>query len=84
VTRPTPLLLALLAALCWLAPVPAFAKGKGNGLPCTFGSDCESGNCSFKVCAAKSGSGGKQLGGGVACTFGSDCKSGDCSFGHCK
>ena len=28
-------------------------KQLGNGMACKFSSDCESGNCSFKVCKAK-------------------------------
>jgi hypothetical protein len=43
-----------------------------------------SGNCSFKVCKAKGGSGGKQLGNGASCTFSSDCMSKNCSFKKCK
>ena len=58
-------------------------KGTGNGMSCKFSSDCESGNCSFKVCKAKSGS-SKKLGNGVACKFSSDCDSGNCSFKVCK
>ena len=62
---------------------PAYAdKSLSNGMKCTFDSDCESKNCSFKVC--KSRSGGKQLGNGAACTFDSDCESKNCSFKVCK
>lgn len=59
-------------------------KELGNGVRCTFNSDCESGHCAFKVCKAKSGGGGKQLGNGMACKFNSDCASNKCTFKVCK
>ncbi|MBL8611563.1 MAG: hypothetical protein JNL38_29735 [Myxococcales bacterium] len=58
-------------------------KELGNGVRCTFNSDCESGHCAFKVCKAKSG-GRKQLSNGASCTFNSDCASGHCAFKVCK
>ena len=63
---------------------PAYAdKSLGNGMKCTFNSDCESRNCSFKVCKSKSSS-RKELGNGSSCTFNSDCLSNNCSFKVCK
>ncbi len=58
-------------------------RGLVNGLACTFGSECASGECGFNVCRARSAD-KKNFGNGVACTFGSDCASGDCSFGVCR
>jgi len=67
------------------SPVLSRERGKdlGNGMRCTFGSDCRSGSCVFKVCKAKGG-GKKQLTNGAACTFGSECASGSCVFKACK
>src|SRR5690349_12692447 len=61
----------------------AGGKNLANGVACTFSSDCASGNCTFKVCKAKSG-GAKNLGNGAACTFSSECASGNCTFKVCK
>ncbi len=58
-------------------------KDLGNGMRCTFGSDCKSGNCVFKVCKAKGG-GKKDLTNGASCTFDSECASGSCVFKACK
>ncbi len=58
-------------------------KELGNGMACRVGSDCQSGNCSFKVCKAKSGS-RKALTNGTSCRVGSECESGNCSFKVCK
>jgi hypothetical protein len=57
-------------------------KSLGNGMKCTFDSDCASNNCSFKVCKAKGGN--KDLANGTSCTFDSDCQSKNCSFKVCK
>ncbi|MBX3155144.1 MAG: hypothetical protein KF773_04020 [Deltaproteobacteria bacterium] len=59
-------------------------KDLGNGMKCTFDSDCASRHCSFKVCKAKGGGTKKNLANGVACTFDSDCESRHCSFKVCK
>ncbi len=74
--RVVALVFFLVAVVC----TAAWAKN-GNGVKCTFSSDCESGNCSFGKCASRGG--GKALGNGIACTFSSDCASGNCSFGKC-
>jgi hypothetical protein len=76
-------LTALVFAFIGLLGGTALAKN-GNGLPCTFDSDCASRNCAFKACRARLGSGGKQLANGAACTFDSDCASKNCAFKVCK
>ncbi len=58
-------------------------KELGNGMKCTFNSDCASRNCTQKVCKGK-GSAAKQLTNGAPCKFGSECESGQCTFKVCK
>jgi len=73
----------VLALIAMTGLATAGGKKLGNGVACTFNSDCESNNCSFKVCKSRSGS-KKALTNGAACTFNSDCESNNCSFKVCK
>jgi hypothetical protein len=77
------LVFALVGGLASTASVAVAGKDLGNGSKCTFNSDCQSGNCSFKVCKSKTSS-KKDLANGASCTFNSDCESGNCSFKVCK
>ena len=43
-------LVTLVALVALAGPAAADGKKLGNGIACTFNSDCESNNCSFKVC----------------------------------